>query len=46
MALKLIEDLVQSDIFNIFYNNKFGELSTGVSKRLSAEEKELFDLVS
>lgn len=46
MALKLIEDLVQSDIFNIFYNNKFGELSTGMSKRLSAEEKELFDLVS
>jgi hypothetical protein len=46
MALKLIEDLVQSDIFNIFYNNKFGELSSGVSKRLSAEEKELFDLVS
>lgn len=46
MALKLIEDLIQSDIFNIFYNNKFGELSSGVSKRLSAEEKELFDLVS
>ena len=49
MSLKLIKDLIESDIFNIFSksgDNKIGEVSNNILKKLSEDELEQLKLVS